>query len=241
MNCREHSQTLIEMARGAQVQPIARQAATQHIRACSGCAEFLETQRELTSAMEHLAGKDLQPPLPKDLESALLAEFQLFHGLRRRRLFWRATAGGALAASLLAGWFMLRPVESAESPLPMTASKATVSSLDPAPVEARATPRIPARQRTARTRTPEPTPEPASTRDSSWFVAIPYTAPLRADEPTSIVRMELPVAALISVGLQIEAADPAGLAQADVMVSADGRARAVRLLSISDFNRSIYK
>jgi hypothetical protein len=65
------------------------------------------------------------------------------------------------------------------------------------------------------------------------FVTIPYVAPLAPYERAEIVRMELPVAALIAAGLPMRTADPRARAEADVVVGQDGRARAVRLISIS--------
>jgi len=68
------------------------------------------------------------------------------------------------------------------------------------------------------------------------FVPIPYVMPLGPYERAEVVRMELPVSALISVGFPVRTPDPAALAEADVVVGQDGRARAVRLISISSFN-----
>jgi len=68
------------------------------------------------------------------------------------------------------------------------------------------------------------------------FVPIPYVTPLGPYERAEVVRMELPVSALISVGFPVRTPDPAALAEADVVVGQDGRARAVRLISISSFN-----
>lgn len=65
----------------------------------------------------------------------------------------------------------------------------------------------------------------------SGFVAIPYSLPLGEGETASVVRMNLPVAALQSVGLQISAADPNQVVTADVVVSQDGRPMAVRVSS----------
>jgi hypothetical protein len=65
------------------------------------------------------------------------------------------------------------------------------------------------------------------------FFPIPYVAPLGAYERAEIVRMEMPVAALIAAGLPMRTADLGAQAEAEVIVGQDGRARAVRLLSIS--------
>jgi len=66
------------------------------------------------------------------------------------------------------------------------------------------------------------------------FVQIPYVAQLATYERTQVVCMEVPVSALIAAGFQMRTADPGAHAEADVVVGQDGRARAVRLVSISD-------
>jgi hypothetical protein len=65
------------------------------------------------------------------------------------------------------------------------------------------------------------------------FVPIPYVAPLGIYERAQIVRMEVPVAALIAAGFLMRTTDPGAQAEADVVLGQDGRARAVRLISIS--------
>lgn len=73
---------------------------------------------------------------------------------------------------------------------------------------------------------------PVVTEDvPAGFTPIPYTLPLADGESESVVRMNVPVAALASTGLRIPAADPSAIVTADVIVGADGRARAVRLVS----------
>jgi hypothetical protein len=41
--------------------------------------------------------------------------------------------------------------------------------------------------------------------------------------------MDVPVAALIAAGYRVETPDPGGVVNAEVLVSQDGRARAIRL------------
>lgn len=67
------------------------------------------------------------------------------------------------------------------------------------------------------------------------FMPIPYVLPPAPYERVEIVRMQVPVAALISAGLPMGSADPGAQAEADVLVGQDGRPRAVRLVSISSF------
>jgi hypothetical protein len=67
------------------------------------------------------------------------------------------------------------------------------------------------------------------------FVPIPYVLPPDPYERVEVVRMRMPVAALIAAGFQMQTADQSAEAEADVVVGQDGRARAVRLISISTF------
>ena len=69
-------------------------------------------------------------------------------------------------------------------------------------------------------RGPAPPPRP--------FVAIPYAAPLAPYERASIVRMELPVSALIAAGFEVRVPDATLSLEADVLVGQDGRPYAIR-------------
>jgi hypothetical protein len=63
------------------------------------------------------------------------------------------------------------------------------------------------------------------------FVPIPYVQPLDPYESATVIRMDVPVAALIAVGYKMGASDPTAVVKADVLVGEDGRAHAVRILS----------
>ncbi len=76
----------------------------------------------------------------------------------------------------------------------------------------------------------QPAPEAAQ------FVPIPYTVPLAPEEPATVVRMEISVSALLAAGFQMPAEDPSDTVQADVLVSQDGRARAIRPVSVLNTN-----
>jgi hypothetical protein len=68
------------------------------------------------------------------------------------------------------------------------------------------------------------------------FVPIPYVTPLGPNEGATVVRVNVPVAALLSAGLPVPVADAGATVEADLVVGQDGRARAVRLVSISHWN-----
>jgi hypothetical protein len=81
-----------------------------------------------------------------------------------------------------------------------------------------------------------PRPVVREAQQEEPFVAIPFTAPLAPYERTEVLRLDLPVAAVIAAGLPVRATDAAGRVQADVVVGQDGRARAIRLVSMSQWN-----
>lgn len=74
-------------------------------------------------------------------------------------------------------------------------------------------------------------PVPPPLVGSAPFLEIPYTAPLAPYERTRIVRMEVPVAALIAAGFDVRAPDTGAAVEADVLFGQDGRAHAFRVLS----------
>jgi hypothetical protein len=76
-------------------------------------------------------------------------------------------------------------------------------------------------------------PLPAPRIAGEPFVEIPYIAPLAPYERTSIVRMDVPVSALIAAGFKVHAVDTGAALRADVLFGQDGRAHAIRLASNS--------
>jgi hypothetical protein len=77
---------------------------------------------------------------------------------------------------------------------------------------------------------PKPAPPPPLQRP---FVSMPYTVPLSPEEPASVARLQIPVEALIGAGFHIEPVNAAGVVEADVLISQDGRVRAIRPVSVT--------
>ena len=71
------------------------------------------------------------------------------------------------------------------------------------------------------------------------FLAIPYVAPLAPYERPQVIRMQVPMTALMAAGFEVHVPDVSGAVPADVLVGQDGRALAIRLLSgpVSDWKR----
>ena len=164
----------------------------------------------LAKAIDRLRNETAKAGMPPETEHVLLTEFSAefdrvtSRNRRRQRSSSWMLAAGAVAASI-AIVLMTFSIREHRPHLEPPASSAAVPENVPGS---------------------EQGPE-------QGFVPIPYVSPLMPYERAEIVRMEMPVAALIAAGLPMRTADPGARAEADVVVGQDGRARAVRLVSIS--------
>lgn len=77
-------------------------------------------------------------------------------------------------------------------------------------------------------------PRPADEEVATPFVALPYLGVEEPFEQAQILRIGMPRSALVRLGVPLEAAPPEEFLQADVLVSEDGRARAIRFVRISE-------
>jgi hypothetical protein len=222
MKCREFESALVELARHAPPSGDEYAGLSAHLGACENCRVEFSRQVRLSAVSEVLAAEAARFSVPASVEHTLLREITSLHRLRRRRIFYGVASGAIAAALAFAAWTTHRP-----APRPPVIATAPGVPKVVAPVLTVAEqPAIQHRNRAAK-------PVPASQQP---FIAIPYTLPLEPYERADVMRMDLPVAALIAVGLPMSMADPAALARADVLVGQDGRARAVRLISISTLN-----
>ena len=213
MSCPEYKGPIIDVARGFEGGGVPR-----HLGSCDACAAFFEEQLALSDAARLLA--EPGTTLPKGLEIALLREFDATWPKRtpRRKLFWTPVA--VAAALIFAFWFY-----PAKRPAPVVTRPAAprlIAAGAAAPVEQ---PKAAEARRRARKAVP---------KDSNPFIAIPYTIPLAPYERAQVMQVEMPVAELIAAGIPINTSDPGAQARADVLVGDDGRARAFRLISISE-------
>jgi hypothetical protein len=65
------------------------------------------------------------------------------------------------------------------------------------------------------------------------FVQIPYVAPRAPYERAEVMRMKVPLTALIAAGFEVHSAEVGAAVNADVLVGQDGRALAIRLVPSS--------
>lgn len=211
MSCPEYKAEIIEAARGWDSRPV-----RQHLDSCRACSDFFDEQMALTDSVRSLAARhevwrhgEVETQLLKELNTAWPAKST------RRRWIWAPVA--VAAAVLMTIWLYPKPaVPHAKLPAPPQVTP--IAQVDP-PSTVQPPHRI--RKR--------PAPE-----DPVPFIPIPYTIPLAPYERAQVMQVELPVAELIAAGLPISTTDQGALARADVLVGDDGRARAVRVISISE-------
>jgi hypothetical protein len=223
MNCRQFEGALMASARREFLAAEERAGLAAHLETCGKCRIAFEGQVRLRAAVGVLAAEASRFTAPPNLEQVLRGELQSSFSVRRRRFVY-GVLGGAIAASLAVAWLMT----------PRPAPNAAVTTQVPVARIAPAVSPMPPTQRVVLKRHRRATPPAAQTEQP--FIAIPYTLPLEPYERAEVMRMDLPISALIAAGLPMSMMDPAARAQTDVLVGQDGRARAIRLISISSSN-----
>lgn len=229
LGCSEFERPLMDRARRRPIDAALELEFTKHLKICGDCRGALERQRRLSAAMGLLAAETAHAAAPAAVERAVLSELAAVRVAPQRRFVWQM-AGGLLAASLaLFWWFASRPAD--RIPVAENTPPVAVEAHVPIPVARAEAPVMvkPVRKAARPGAKSHPKPE-------GPFIAIPYTLPLGPYERADVVRMDMPVAALIAAGVPVGLMDPAARARTDVLIGQDGRARAVRLISVSSWN-----
>lgn len=236
MNCEDFALIVIELAR----HPAAHDLA--HAETCEQCAARLAEERAWQLGVRNVKAEIAKLEAPAHIEATLLAAFRTQTEQRvaqaSKRLLipnWRLSAvwAAALLVILLLGvrWINLPAgqQEQAAAPAPPTnpappqevitaSNNAQVGEPKPALVQ-RAKPR----RRTRRA----PMPAREATQPFYSLVAEGEMAPL---ESGRIVRIEVPAATLVTLGVPLTEATLAQPMQADLLLGQDGLARAIRFL-----------
>ncbi len=244
MNCADCRKAMTESARGTWLPDSMRRSAERHLETCSGCVAWREGQNRLTGAFRTVSVEIGRVAIDRHVEAALEAEFERVLGRARPMparaalwpVFWtRAAWAGALAVAIAFGWVVTRPsqpiVVSRNQPIP-TPVQISSARVEGPVRSASLSPEI-VRARRAQPRPVQPSAVQADAPEQP-FVEVPFTLPFAPGERADVVRTDVPVSALIAAGFKMQYSDPSGSALADVVVGSDGRARAVRILSISD-------
>ena len=235
LKCGAFEGSLIELARQNPLVKAEREFLSAHLESCEACRAELQRQRRLSAAASVLAAQFAQFSTPLRVEAALRAELKVVHGFQRRRFVY-GVLGGAIAASLALVWWFPGHPKFAGHPEPIREVGPLVPKAPAAVNVIPSQPIAPTVQVVFKPlRKTKPRPKPEQPPEQPFF-AIPYAMPLQPYDRAEVVRMDLPVAALIAAGIPTSMMDPGARARTDVLVGQDGQARAIRLVSFSTSN-----
>ncbi|HET9831099.1 MAG TPA: hypothetical protein VFP91_05305 [Vicinamibacterales bacterium] len=108
MTCRRFMSDVIDLARGAALEPARHDAVLAHLRDCARCAALMERQRAVSRALRRMADEPLEPSASDDRRlQALLAVFDATRPRPRRMtvgIGLSLAASVLIVASLSVGW-----------------------------------------------------------------------------------------------------------------------------------------
>jgi hypothetical protein len=190
-----------------------------HAGECPACAARLRRQGELSLGLRTLAEGSRRYAAPPRVEARLVAAYRTHTGAApaagpRRRWIPALTWAAAFAAMIAMAFFLVRGRE------PEASRPAPPRGVELAMLEGGAL--------------LEATDMDAAREEG--FIPLPAAAHLAPAEAMNLVRVELPRSSMIALGFEVSPEQAAETVQADVMLDADGIARAVRFdVSGSDF------
>ena len=250
MNCRDFELIALLLARGDEFADRAEGLA--HAATCAVCARRLAEAQALWLGVRAIQAELAAAAAPARVETVLLAAFRAQterKDARANRLFswrvfgwrvdWRWGAAWATAALLLAllvagvAWLKPKPDAPQEAVLP------TPSNSRPSAVaEQRAATASP--QRLARTVKPRRNvhKQTFTTATPPPFYPLVEAGEMVTLESGRIVRIEVPAATLVTLGVPLTDATLKQPVQADLLLGQDGLARAIRFLPAEQFTKS---
>ena len=214
MNCQEFWETIPDMyPEGGGARPGVQELdLARHAGACASCAAKLRLHQTLEAGLRGMAEQMRHVEAPARVEAGLLAAYRTQKRVMTGRIreywwvpaiSWAATAAALIAVAVL----LLNP-----SQRPMPAPQRAPGAVEMASVD-----------------TSDPDSN-ASAETDDGFIPLPNAENLDPDEEVNVVRMEVPRSTMMAVGLPVSADRVSELVEADVMVGADGMARAIRFV-----------
>jgi hypothetical protein len=181
-------------------------AAQAHLHGCAACRAHMARQRELGAALRRLAENFGSLRAPSQVEARLLKAFRAQHGApaRAERRVWRLPlAWAAAAAMVVLGALSIAIVrQPAALSSRVAATEASAAELLAGTVDAGLV--------------------------AAGFIPLPNGEGIGPNDSFNLVRVEVPRSAMLTVGIPVNAERASETVQADVLLGADGLARAVR-------------
>jgi anti-sigma factor RsiW len=189
-----------------------REPDLDHLGECPECAARNARHQQVRAGLRALAAGTRHTEAPSRVERRLLAAFRAQSGLAAvaPRAAWMPLAGwaAALAATVLAGVLLI------QSRQPQRTHRVTRSAVELAVVE--------------NLETVDPI---ASLADEYGdFIPLPNAESIVPNEQLNVVRLAVPRSAMIPLGFAVSEENASETVEADVVLGANGVARAVRFL-----------
>ena len=256
MNCQSFENIVNDLAREQLIEATMREEALHHCDACSTCAARLTDERSLTMNLRAFAVDMNSLSAPERVETFLLAAFneqQLLKQVRPKRWnYFNVAAAAVLLVAFgvgVAAWNLRAPSKSQVDDVvvskPIVDSPPPVAQNSPEPQPAAtmeserdSEQKTPRRVNFAKGRTGHrrPTTAPtesvalAETEVATDFMPIGYVSSASLQDGGSVVRVELPRSTIVSMGFAMNMDRYGERVKADVLMGADGLARAIRFV-----------
>lgn len=249
MNCREFASFVIDLGR-EQLPTPTHALARQHAEQCASCATRLAQEQALWADIRLLADSVAQQEAPAWIEANLLTALReqavqkpVVVAPMARWWVWPFAAGVAVAAVLLVVSLAVGRRQKVEDARVQQASKSTSTSLPPKAETAQdvSLPSAPKAVRTAVRRLParraiRPIRPPLV--EELPFYSLVTEGEMVPLESGRIVRIEVPPATLVNLGVPLTDTTLTQPVQADLLLGQDGLARAIRLLPYPQTTRT---
>jgi hypothetical protein len=237
MDCDTFKEIFHQMNRPGALESAESERALAHAESCSHCAELLMHVEWLEFSLAKLAEQSATLQAPSRVEAALQQEFRRQQAMRaRRQIAWQLAALATAAALFLAIGLSLRHRQiQPASPATDVAPQAAVEAPQIRPAAPPAQPPAQTaseRKTTARAhRGHAVSASPVEIYEEASFVRLPYTVDSVTLDGGTIVRVEMPRAALASYGLPVTDFGGNDRVPVDLVLSTDGTPEAIRLVS----------
>ncbi len=237
MGCEEFKKILHLMNRPEALESAECERALSHAESCSQCAELLMHVEWLEFSLAKFAEQSAVLQAPSRVEAALQREFRRQKAARaRKQIAWRLAALGTAAALFLAIGLSLRhrqirPAAPASNTAPQVAAQAPQIPPAPPPAETHAETASVAKRIAHVQRSLAAPTRVVEAEEEASFVRLPYTVDSVTLDGGTIVRVEMPRAALASYGLPVADFGGNDRVPVDLVLSTDGTPEAIRLVS----------
>ena len=256
MSCGNFETIIIEIARDRLMDAATRERGLEHVRRCTPCATLLVEERALSRDLRAISARCSAEEIPERIETALLAAFRQAPGQTRRsahtivapRRRWLAAVAALALLTFgisLAAW--IASSHKREAPAIGSTGGGSSPTSVPAPHEksdqtrrqvAEVLPldrRIPAPMSEKRQKRSANVNRLSASNDSPSEFVTPFFPVIQGGEMIpfeggQLVRVRMPRSNLIPLGIPLDQERASETIKADVLLSNDGLARAIRLV-----------